>query len=376
MTTAETPASNNKESASATSPRATAELHEALRSGNQEALVSAISKGADVNARMTSIVAARGGIHRTSCYGVTPLIYAAASAWDLCVAPLLAARADLYAETTKGRIALTTAEARRAACVGGRLAGSEAELQPLLVRFDAVIEQLTAAAVAVASAEREAEMAAAAEQAAKEPAPVASTLPVFALAPKPTGGTGNPPYRPTQERESVSGKEQAFNYLSISQMPEFQNKSFEELRAADYARGNKGTGGGVFGGCGGGGGGGVFGGGGGGGGGVFGGPAPAAFPPSAAPGALNAYCAAARQVSPEQKEEGRANGKPHTCKNCGGKFNTCFGSYGTREKPPLSTWLSGTSSRSDARPRPPYCHRLLSDASCSRSPPPVPIACY
>ena len=34
---------------------------------------------------------------------------------------------------------------------------------------------------------------------------------------------------------------QAFNYLSICKMPEYSNKSFEELRCEDYQKGNKGT---------------------------------------------------------------------------------------------------------------------------------------
>lgn len=56
-------------------------------------------------------------------------------------------------------------------------------------------------------------------------------------------GTGVPPYRDTQERESTSGpggQVQTFTYKSISKMPEYQNKSFEELRCEDYAKGNKG----------------------------------------------------------------------------------------------------------------------------------------
>jgi len=56
-------------------------------------------------------------------------------------------------------------------------------------------------------------------------------------------GTGLPPYRDTQERELlfVDGRGQTFTYKSISMMHEYQNKSFEELRCEDYARGNKGS---------------------------------------------------------------------------------------------------------------------------------------
>ena len=56
-------------------------------------------------------------------------------------------------------------------------------------------------------------------------------------------GTGQPPYRDTQERELLfaDGHGQTFTYKSISKMQEYQNKSFEELRCEDYARGNKGS---------------------------------------------------------------------------------------------------------------------------------------
>jgi hypothetical protein len=55
---------------------------------------------------------------------------------------------------------------------------------------------------------------------------------------------GNPPYRMIQERELMPrapGQVQVFNYVSICKMPEYQNKSFEELRYEDYVKGNKGT---------------------------------------------------------------------------------------------------------------------------------------
>jgi len=56
-------------------------------------------------------------------------------------------------------------------------------------------------------------------------------------------GTGLPPYRDTQEREwlDVRMGEQTLTYKLISKMQEYQNKSFEELRCEDYARGNKGS---------------------------------------------------------------------------------------------------------------------------------------
>ena len=58
------------------------------------------------------------------------------------------------------------------------------------------------------------------------------------------GGTGNPPYRVIQERESMPGapgQVQAFNYMAICKMTEYAHKSFEELRFEDYQKGNKGT---------------------------------------------------------------------------------------------------------------------------------------
>ena len=40
-----------------------------------------------------------------------------------------------------------------------------------------------------------------------------------------------PPYRPVQERESVTGApDHVVQYCSITKMVEYQNKSFEELR--------------------------------------------------------------------------------------------------------------------------------------------------
>ena len=63
-------------------------------------------------------------------------------------------------------------------------------------------------------------------------------------------GTGQPPYRDTQETslESslVKGEApdvgvQTLTYMSISKMQEYPNKSFEELRCENYARGNKGS---------------------------------------------------------------------------------------------------------------------------------------
>ena len=53
-------------------------------------------------------------------------------------------------------------------------------------------------------------------------------------------GTGNPPYKPVQEREQVvgaPGKVQVYQYCSITTMPQYEAKSFEELRFEDYAKG-------------------------------------------------------------------------------------------------------------------------------------------
>ena len=54
-------------------------------------------------------------------------------------------------------------------------------------------------------------------------------------------GTGQPPYRDTQEHEAPDVGVQTLTFKSISKMQEYQNKSFEELRCEDYARGNKGS---------------------------------------------------------------------------------------------------------------------------------------
>ena len=53
-------------------------------------------------------------------------------------------------------------------------------------------------------------------------------------------GTGNPPYKPVQEREQVAGapgQVQVYQYCSITKMPQYEAKSFEELRFEDYAKG-------------------------------------------------------------------------------------------------------------------------------------------
>jgi len=57
-------------------------------------------------------------------------------------------------------------------------------------------------------------------------------------------GTGNPPYKPVQEREQVAGapgQVQVYQYCSITKMPQYDAKSLEELRFEDYAKGNTGA---------------------------------------------------------------------------------------------------------------------------------------
>ena len=57
-------------------------------------------------------------------------------------------------------------------------------------------------------------------------------------------GTGNPPYRPVQEREQVAGapgQVQVYQYCSITKMAQYEAASFEELRSEDYAKGNTGA---------------------------------------------------------------------------------------------------------------------------------------
>ena len=56
-------------------------------------------------------------------------------------------------------------------------------------------------------------------------------------------GTGNPPFQVTKEQDpnAAPGKRMEMNYFSITNMPSYQNKSFEELRFEDYSKGNKGS---------------------------------------------------------------------------------------------------------------------------------------
>eukprot|EP00981_Chlorochromonas_danica_P006297 scaffold1355_cov154-Ochromonas_danica.AAC.15 len=53
------------------------------------------------------------------------------------------------------------------------------------------------------------------------------------------GGTGNPPFKPTQITDTVKGVSSSFNLQVITGMQPYSAKSFEELRVEDYRRGNK-----------------------------------------------------------------------------------------------------------------------------------------
>ena len=53
-------------------------------------------------------------------------------------------------------------------------------------------------------------------------------------------GTVNPPFCPTQKREkSASGQTETVNYMSVTMMPEYQHKSFDELRFEHYNQGTR-----------------------------------------------------------------------------------------------------------------------------------------
>lgn len=59
-----------------------------------------------------------------------------------------------------------------------------------------------------------------------------------------TAGTGAPPFQVTKEADAAaqaSGKASQMNYFSITNMPQYAHKSFEELRFEDYSKGNKGS---------------------------------------------------------------------------------------------------------------------------------------
>mmetsp|Transcript_10253 Transcript_10253/g.15497 ORF Transcript_10253/g.15497 Transcript_10253/m.15497 type:complete len:981 (-) Transcript_10253:311-3253(-) len=64
----------------------------------------------------------------------------------------------------------------------------------------------------------------------------------FGLQQPATNGTGNPPYEPLKEEDSnsVAGRKGRLVYHSITSMPAFRTKCFEELRREDYVNGNKG----------------------------------------------------------------------------------------------------------------------------------------
>ena len=58
------------------------------------------------------------------------------------------------------------------------------------------------------------------------------------------GTRGNPPFRPSQMRElmpDAPGQIHTVNFMSVTMMPEYQHKSFEELRFEDYNQGRRPT---------------------------------------------------------------------------------------------------------------------------------------
>ena len=56
-------------------------------------------------------------------------------------------------------------------------------------------------------------------------------------------GADYPPFQVTKEQDpnAALGKHMELNYFSITSMPSYQDKSFEELRFEDYGKGNKGS---------------------------------------------------------------------------------------------------------------------------------------
>ena len=211
------------------------DIGDAALAGDVAALQSAIEAGADVNS--------------ANDRGAHPLMLAAHDANVECVSLLLQSGADAHRATRKGRTALHVATTRRALWVKGHGSfiakpppADDAAIARIIAQFDEVIDLLESHAIDKAVAE----CAAAQLRGGRLPPPPQLMAPIFPPIAAFSGGagSGNPPYKPVQEREQVAGapgQVQVYQYCSISKMDQYQSKSFEELRYEDYAKGNTGA---------------------------------------------------------------------------------------------------------------------------------------
>eukprot|EP00900_Chrysochromulina_parva_P009202 jgi/Chrpa1/18283/Chrysochromulina_OHIO_Genome00018816-RA len=209
------------------------DIGDAALAGDVAALQSAIEAGADVNS--------------ANDRGAHPLMLAAHDANVECVSLLLQSGADAHRATRKGRTALHVATTRRALWVKGHGSfiakpppADDAAIARIIAQFDEVIDLLESHAIDKAVAE----CAAAQLRGGRLPPPPQLMAPIFPPIAAFSGGagSGNPPYKPVQEREQVAGAPgQVYQYCSISKMDQYQSKSFEELRYEDYAKGNTGA---------------------------------------------------------------------------------------------------------------------------------------
>eukprot|EP00900_Chrysochromulina_parva_P009301 jgi/Chrpa1/18372/Chrysochromulina_OHIO_Genome00025320-RA len=207
------------------------DIGDAALAGDVAALQSSIEAGADINS--------------ANDRGAHPLMLAAHDASVECVSLLLKSGADVHRATRKGRTALHVATMRRALWVKGHGSfiakpppSDDAEIARIIAQFDEVIDLLESHAIDKAVAER----AAAQLRGGRLPPPPQLMAPIFPAVAAFSGGagSGNPPYKPVQEREQVAGapgQVQVYQYCSISKMDQYQSKSFEELRYEDYAKG-------------------------------------------------------------------------------------------------------------------------------------------
>ncbi|KOO24920.1 hypothetical protein Ctob_006800 [Chrysochromulina tobinii] len=204
------------------------DIGDAALAGDVAALQSAIEAGADVNS--------------ANDRGAHPLMLAAHDANVECVSLLLQSGADAHRATRKGRTALHVATTRRALWVKGHGSfiakpppADDAAIARIIAQFDEVIDLLESHAIDKAVAE----CAAAQLRGGRLPPPPQLMAPIFPPIAAFSGGagSGNPPYKPVQEREQVAGapgQVQVYQYCSISKMDQYQSKSFEELRGAEW----------------------------------------------------------------------------------------------------------------------------------------------